>query len=186
MGNAIRTIVCLLPILGAANGRAAEIRTATEEQVRAGFLFQLAQYAVWPADAFAAENSPLRFCVLGQDNLVETLQEAVRGKTIQGRSILISRTKEMGQLMGCHVAFIGFARGKQLREAFAKWAYPPVLLVGESEQFAELGGMVNLVIRSGRVSFEINLNAAGRARLEFRSQLLRFAKIIGGDERGTR
>ena len=167
-------------------GARAEVRTATEDQVRAGFLFQLAQYASWPADAYPSEASPLRFCVVGQDELVDNLEGIVSGKTIQGRAIVIARIRDLGGLQGCHLAFIGWKRVSQLRDALARWSYPPILLVGEAAGFSEAGGMVNLIIRSGRVSFEINLEAAGRARIEFRSQLLRFAHLVGAQTRGAR
>jgi hypothetical protein len=182
---AVALLACVLlpmPVIPVA----AEAAVATEDQFRAGFLFQLAQYATWPSSAFGNSQSPLRFCVLGEEQLFETLSTTVRGKSIQNRRIEVSRAKEPAQLAGCHVAFIGFDGEKQLRGLFEKWPYPPVLLVGEAPHFAELGGMVNLVIQSGRVSFEINVEAAGRARLEFRSQLLRFAHIVvNSTTRGT-
>jgi hypothetical protein len=168
-----------------ASSGAAAPATATEEQVRAGFLFQLAQYAYWPPESFPSESTPMRFCVLGQDNLAGTLMATLRGKRIQGRPLVIESVKEPEGLSGCHVAFVGFRREKQLRDTFAKWSYPPVLLVGEAERFAELGGLVNLVIQSGRVSFEINLEAAARAHLGFRSQLLRFARIVSSTPGGV-
>ncbi len=164
---------------------ASEPATATEEQVRAGFLFQLAQYVHWPAAAFPGDNAPMRFCVLGQDNLVGTLDASLRGKTIQNRTLVIERIKDAEELSGCHVAFVGYRREKQLRDVFAKGLHRPILLVGEAERFAEIGGMVNLVIESGRVGFEINVETASRAHLEFRSQLLRFARIVSPGQGGT-
>ena len=174
------SIQCLFAA-GASNS-AGDAVVATEEQVRAAFLYQLAQYADWPPESFAAEAAPMRFCILGADDLAATLQNIVSGKRIQGRPIAVSVVRDTAELAGCHVGFIGFTREKKLRETFSKWSYPPVLLVGEASHFAELGGMVNLVIDSGRVSFEINLSIAGRARLQFRSQLLRLARIVGAKE----
>ena len=175
--------VCGLALLPCSE---AQIRSATADQMRAGFLYQLAQYADWPPDSFSSGKTPLRFCVLGQDDLVEILESTVRGKTIQGRPIVIARAKDMTQVAECHLAFLGLNRPKQLQETFARWSYPPVLLVGEAEEFARSGGMVNLSLSGGKVTFEVNLAAAERARLEFRSQLLRFARIAGGKRRGAR
>lgn len=167
---------------GGAPNTATEAVVATEEQVRAAFLYQLAQYADWPPDSFPGETAPMRFCSLGADDLAATLQTIVSGKRIQGRPITVSVVRDTPELARCHVAFIGFTREKKLRETFSKWSYPPVLLVGEASRFAELGGMVNLVIDSGRVSFEINLSVAAHARLQFRSQLLRLARIVSTKE----
>lgn len=158
--------------------------SANEDEVRAAFLFQLAQYVYWPAKSIEADSAPLRFCVLGQDRLLTTLEPKVRGKAIQGRPIQVLRIASAKQLTSCDLAFIAFQSERQIRTALETWGYPPVLLVGEAERFAELGGIVNLVIRSGRVSFEINVAAASRAHLEFRSQLLRFARIVAAEKGG--
>jgi len=157
----------------------------TEDQARAGFLFQLAQFVQWPAGTFTSDTAPLRFCIYGQDTLASNLELTVRGKVIQGRPIVVVTVHDPAQLQGCQVAFIGPLREKQLRDLFSNWRYPAVLLVGESSQFAEMGGTVNLALARGRVSFEINTMAAERAGLIFRSQLLRFARVVA-DRPGRR
>lgn len=157
-----------------------ERRSAPEEQVRAAFLFQLAQYVHWPAGRFVNEAAPVRFCVLGDEGLAQTLQVVVAGKTIGARPVVVRAVLAEGELARCHVAFVGFRRSGELKEFFALWQYPPVLITGEAPGFGTHGGMVNLILEQGRVSFEINLEAVQRANLELRSQLLRFAKFVPG------
>lgn len=53
-----------------------------------------------------------------------------------------------------------------------------VLLVGEGEQFAELGGTIAFIIKNNKIRFVINLNSAKRAGLNISSKLLRLAKVI--------
>lgn len=186
----VRRAICMLALLinpGAfcTTTAAQQPTLASEEQVRAAFLFQLAQYVHWPPTALGAAGTPLRFCVLAQDSLLSTLEPTVRGKSIQGRPIIVQKVTDPEQLANCHLAFIGFRLEKQIRSALATWTFPPVLLVGETSHFAEIGGMVNLLIQSGRVTFEINVEASEKAHLEFRSQLLRFARIVS-DRPGDR
>ena len=50
------------------------------------------------------------------------------------------------------------------------------LTVGETEGFAELGGIINLTVEGNKVHFEINQLAAQRARLKISSKLLSLAK----------
>ena len=151
------------------------VQSASDDQVRSAFLFQLAQYVTWPAKTNA---EPLRFCVLGDDQLAEALGPMLSGKTIDGRPVSTSKLTGPGQLAGCHVAFLGLTKRKQLQELLAGWSYPPMLLVGETDGFAEIGGMVNLKIDAGHISIEINLNTCRRAGLDMRSQLLRLARIV--------
>jgi hypothetical protein len=144
-----------------------------EEEARAAFLYQLAQYVEWPVLPRAGE--PLRFCVLGDEDLAQTLARTVNGKTIDGRPIQV-RGEGDDQGRPCHLIYIAWTRERQLKDMLSHWKYPPALLVGEADRFNEFGGMVNLVIAAGRVGFELCPENAQRAGLQFRSQLLRFAR----------
>lgn len=148
---------------------------ATDEQVRPVFLYQLAQYVNWPAEKAGV---PLRFCILDDPDLVESLEAVTRGKSIQGRPVQVAPVRDLDHFQGCDVGFTATAKPKRLQEFFARWTYPPVLLAGELKGFAEAGGMVNLRIESGRVAFDVNIDILQRAGLSVRSQLLRLAKIV--------
>jgi len=179
-------LTCFFLLVPLWTGASHAATAATEDEVRAAFLFQLAQYVNWPADAGRPANAALRFCVLGQDQLTATLEPTVRKKLIQGRAVSVRRVAEHSQFSECDLAFIGFQSEKQVKATLAAAHFPGVLIVGEMEHFAQMGGMVNLVIRSGRVAFEINTAAAEKEHLEFRSQLLRFARLVGTDREGRR
>ena len=53
-----------------------------------------------------------------------------------------------------------------------------ILTIGDTDGFAQLGGIVNFVLEDGKVRFEINPESAGRARLRISSRLLTLARII--------
>jgi hypothetical protein len=53
-----------------------------------------------------------------------------------------------------------------------------VLTIGDVDQFAELGGMINLTTEDKRIRFEVNVQAIERAGLKAGSQLLRLARIV--------
>ena len=52
------------------------------------------------------------------------------------------------------------------------------LTVGESEGFAALGGIINLIVEGDQLRFEINPLAADHAGLKISSKLLSLAKIV--------
>ena len=52
------------------------------------------------------------------------------------------------------------------------------LTVGETKGFADLGGVINLVVEENKLRFEINLGAARQTRLKLSSKLLALAKIV--------
>ena len=153
--------------------------SATEEQLRPVLIFQLAQYVNWP-DTRPKPGDALRFCILDNPDLADSLAFIVHGKSIQDRPLAVSKVKFPADLKACHVVFIGISRQKSLRDLFAQWTYPPTLVVGEAEGFAELGGMVNLKVSGGRVTLQINIANTERAGLKVRSQLLNLAQLVGG------
>ncbi len=55
-----------------------------------------------------------------------------------------------------------------------------VLTVGETDRFAQSGGMINFVLEENRVRFEINVEAADRAGLKISSKLLELAHVVAG------
>jgi hypothetical protein len=52
------------------------------------------------------------------------------------------------------------------------------LVVGESEDFLEQGGMINFHLQGGKVRFEVNLKAAEDEGLKVSSKLLRLATRV--------
>jgi hypothetical protein len=53
-----------------------------------------------------------------------------------------------------------------------------VLTVGETDNFAAEGGIINFKIEAGSVRVQINLEAARRQQLRISSKLLSLAEIV--------
>jgi len=104
----------------------------------------------------------------------------VQGKRIDNRPVRVLNLKRTEDISQCQLVYLEFDSRREIADFFSRWSYPPVLLVGEADGFADLGGMVNLVFDGGRVNFEVNLAATRRAGVSLRSQLLRFAKLVPG------
>jgi hypothetical protein len=58
-----------------------------------------------------------------------------------------------------------------------------VLLVGETPDFARRGGTITFTIEDERVRFEINVEAARRARLNVSATLLNVARVVRSNPR---
>ncbi len=183
LGSSRARWVIVLTLLGAGGGPALHAQQTSEDRLRAAFLYQLAQYITWPQTAPSKE--PFRICVYGYTGFSSTLESAVGGKRIDNRPVRVLNLKRPDEIAQCQMVYLGFDDRREIAEFVGRWSYPRVLMVGESEGFAELGGMVNLVLDAGRVNFEVNLAATRRAGVSLRSQLLRFAKLVqtGGGPR---
>jgi len=158
-------------------------QSATEYQVKAVFLYNFAKFVEWPSDP-GGSSGPISICVLGDDPFDGILDQAIKGKTVNGRELVIKRFKQVGEAAACQIVFISSSNKKVLRPILESLIRAGALTVGETEGFAQLGGVINLTLEDNRVHFEINVDAAQRARLKISSKLLSLAKIVRDEKKG--
>lgn len=156
-----------------------------EYQVKAAFLFHFAQYVDWPAAAFENANAPLTYCTLGEDPFHGALEASLNGKTIGPHPLRIKHLKQNREASGCQVLFLSAAEEKSIVETLEHLRGAPVLTVGDSDNFAQEGGMIGFCLQDSKVRFEINVSAAEHAGLRISARLLALAKTVFGEPKGT-
>ncbi len=171
--------------LGGARLASSQSRTTSEYQVKAAFLFHFAQFVEWPEETFKDANGPLTYCTIGNDPFHGSLDAALNGKTIGARSFRVLHFKQPQDIQGCQVLFIGAEEKKFLPSILAGVKGKTVLTVGESEHFVQEGGMIGFLLEENKIRFEVNLEAAQKAKLRISSRLLALAKSVIGGQRGT-
>jgi uncharacterized protein DUF4154 len=150
---------------------------ATEEQVKAAFLYQIARYVEWPGSAFPRPDTPVTIAVLGSESLEIELRQLVKGRTAHDRPIVVQQVKSPGSLSGAHVLFVGRDYRSRFGEV-AKAQEPGLLFVTDWENALSAGSMVNFIIVDGRVRFEIALDTTLRSGLKPSSRLLAVAQHV--------
>jgi hypothetical protein len=75
---------------------------------------------------------------------------------------------------------MGSSEKKRLAEILARIKALPSLTVGETDHFAQQGGVIGFIKREGKVRLEINLEAARQAGLQLSSKLLSVADSVTG------
>jgi hypothetical protein len=159
-------------------GAGAEGPALTENQIKAGFLFNFTRFVEWPTDAFPAADSPIVLGLVGEDSFGDLLTQAAAGKNVNGRTVLVQRFKEEQNLRACNILFVGASEEKHMARIFERLNGSSVLTVGETSGFGQSGGIVNFVIEDNRVRLEINLDAAARARLKISAKVIAVARIV--------
>ena len=168
-----RTSLVIAAVLVTTNATA---QTVDEYRVKAAFVFNFAKFIQWPTEAFKTPSDPLVICVVGQDQMANSLRETVNGNAIDGRPVII-RQIAIGQgPCDCHFLFVGTSAMKGFR------SHPKestgVLTVGETPGFDVDGGAITLKLEDGRVRFEINVAEAERQQLHISSKLLSLAQVV--------
>jgi hypothetical protein len=163
----------------------AQSNPLSEYQIKAAFLFHFGQFVEWPPEALKDADSPLTYCTIGEDPFHGSLEVALSGKTIGARVLRVQHFRQPQELQGCQVLFIGAGEKKLIPAILAGVKGDSVLTVGESEHFVQDGGMIGFSLEENKVRFEINLEAAQKAKFRISSRLLALAKSVIGGQRGA-
>jgi len=170
-------VVCLLTT-GAWTSVQAEQPKRTEYEVKAAYLYQFPKFIEWKEDAFSSEESPLIIAILGEDPFGEVIDKIVENRLIGRHPVEIKRFPRLSDLSRCHVLFVSRSEHSHIDEVLQTVRSQNILTVGDTEDFAEQGGVINFFIDENKVRFEINLAASREAGLKISSKLLRVTPRI--------
>ncbi|OLC94228.1 MAG: hypothetical protein AUH86_15000 [Acidobacteria bacterium 13_1_40CM_4_58_4] len=176
-------VLTTLSHAGGARSVAAQSVPTSEYTVKAAFLFHFAQFVDWPDGTFREADSPLVYCTIGADPFHGALEASLIGKKMGGHGYQVRHARQISEIQGCHVLFIGEGEKKLLPTVLANLRGSPVLTVGESERFVNDGGMIGFSLEENKIRFEINLESAEKAKLKIGAKLLALAKDVIGRPR---
>lgn len=162
----------------ASSATRSDLDRAQEYQIKALFLYNFANFVEWPRDAFSDQSSPLKMCLYGAVPFGEFL-DIVNGVQVRDRTLQVIRTTDYAKIQsGCHILFVGIDHHTELDAFFRELNHLFVLSIGNTDDFARKGGVVNILRTSDQQQFEINLNKAIENGLLISSDLLSLARII--------
>jgi len=178
-GVALRSVLAAAVVLGAVGlGALAREASPLEYKVKAGYLFNFAKVVEWPDGALPASASPFVIGVLDDGEALPIVRSLLHGRDLNGHPVQVRAVETGGAVKDVHILFVTHAAKAPLEEILTAVNGAPTLLVGETDGFAERGGIINFVILEDSVRFEANNAAAGRARLKLGSQLLKLATVV--------
>jgi hypothetical protein len=149
-----------------------------EYQVKAVFLFNFAQFVEWPPAAFASADAPLVIGVLGENPFGAFLDETVRSERVGTRPLAIQRYHHVDEIDGCAILFISRSEADRVEQILDVLQGRPILIVGDSHDFTQRGGMIRFATVQHKIRLFINVAAAQAANLTISSKLLRAAEIV--------
>src|SRR5690606_2517048 len=106
-----RAVVCgaaLVALLSAAAPGSAQnaSRVATEESVKAAYLYKFAAYVDWPPAVFEGPDSAFTIAVMEDERLAAELAAVTEGRSVRGRPIRTRRLAADDPLADVHVLFL--------------------------------------------------------------------------------
>ena len=149
-----------------------------EYQIKAAFVYNFTKFVSWPAQSFAAADSPIVVGVLCQTAIAAELETTVKNRKVNGRAIAVLRMNGPEQAASTNMVFVCASEDAQFAAVRKAIATSPVLTVGESASFGQQGGMINFVLEGDKIRFEINTDSAENAGLKISAQLQKLAVAI--------
>jgi len=153
-----------------------------EYQVKAAFLLNFLQFIEWPAAAFGNAETPITIGVLGDDPFGAILEKTFQDEIVQGRKLMVKRSKQVEDMKACHVVFVCKSESDHVADILTSLNDTNIVTIGEIDGFAGRGGIINFYFDDKKLRFEINPTAAQRKGLKISSQLLKRAKIVASDQ----
>ena len=174
-------VACGLLLLAGLDG-SAQTAPSKEYQIKAVFLFNFAQFVEWPSAAFADGNSPIVIGVLGENPFGTYLDETVRDEKVGNRPLEVHRYQRADEIHTCHILFISRSEANRLEPILASVRDRGILVVGDSDDFVQRGGTIQLASSQSKIRLRINEGAAKTATFTISSKLLRSAELVAASK----
>jgi hypothetical protein len=159
---------------------------ATESEqpyrIKAAFLFNFASLVKWPDDSFSDPKSPFVICHFGGSQTRTLFDSAYSGRMVNGHPVEVRHLSDVGDVLGCHIFMITAERSEQAGGFINAASGKSILTIGETDNFARDGGVIGFYNDGSKIRFEINLDAAKRAKLRISSRLLRLARLVSSED----
>ena len=162
-------ILILLPVSAPAFSNSEAFKN-TEYRIKAAFLYNFSRFVQWPS-ATSEQTGDFTLCILGHDPFGKAL-DSLAGKLVHGKALSIRRLDNLALIDSCQLVFIGHNISTNLGNILSQLGEYPVLTVSDIDEFTDHGGIIQFRLVDNKVRFNINIDAAERARLNISSKLL--------------
>jgi YfiR/HmsC-like len=146
-----------------------------EDELKAAVVLSFLRYGEWPQSP--AVNTPLAVGVLGRASFADALRRTLEGKLVNDHSVRVVRLKTAAEAQGCQVVYFAADQSSFIKAALENGLPARVLTIGESKDFLDWGGAVNLLVVDGHMGFEVSMVALERSGVSISSRLLRFGQV---------
>jgi hypothetical protein len=151
----------------------------TEVMVKAVALEKISMFIDWPIIPESnRRSSDFVITVLGQNIFGTTLEQLYRGKKIKNKKVTVNYLSVNQIPDKCDILFVSKMRISDLKKVLAYTKEMPVLIVSDTEGFAEAGCFVNMYEFENKLRFEINQKAMRDAGFKIDYRLLRVSKVL--------
>jgi hypothetical protein len=156
-------------------------QTGKEEYtLKAAFLYRFTDYVDWENNA--ADNFSI--AIVGESEITSPLIDLAGDKKIKNKRIRVNAFNNINDLtastngIGAYQIIFVSHNYTGIENVISKVADLPILVITEERGAAEKGAVINFLIVSNKLKFEVNMKAVYRSGLKISSQLLQHAILV--------
>lgn len=177
-----RKMALAMALLLASQAAPARAQMAQEYAIKASFVAKFVAFVKWPPPRERPDSGSrgeFTVTVFGANPFHDELESALRSAGPRERPIRLRTAKDVKELAGSDLIFIGPTERKRVADVVAWAESNGALTVGDGEGYAGEGVIINFYLAGSKVRFEINPAAAERSGFQISSLLLKVARIVG-------
>lgn len=148
--------------------------SAPEYALKAAFIYNFATFTEWKVKNAETVN----LCVLGSDPFGNALNSIEGRRVGNARLVTLHVATADNALRSCHMVFISAAEKGNLPTILDIARESGILTIADLPGAAQQGVMIGLTVEQKKITFEVNLEAARRAKLNISSKLLSLARAV--------
>lgn len=135
-------------------------------EVEAAYLYSFAKAAKWPAESLPDRANLIIGVLGGGQEFVKVMEDVLAHKDINSHSVEVRHLRSPEEVKFCNVVFFRLPE-PDTRAVLAQIRKSGILLIGENKDFLNDGGMINLALDDGKISYDVNTAALEHANLRY-------------------
>ncbi|MDC0357889.1 YfiR family protein [Oligoflexia bacterium] len=143
-----------------------------EKKLVAAYVYNIAKYTQWPAEAFTYAESPFKICLFGKIPEFEFVK-ALETRAVGGRSIVVAQLARSDEQL-CHIIYFSPVSGDEAVLETVLQMHRFALSVG----FERREGIVYLYWEHNKLRFDVDLSHLQGSGLKLSAQLLKLAANV--------
>jgi hypothetical protein len=144
---------------------------------KANFLESFSRFIDWPPASGQDDRSkPFKIEVLGHNYLGSYLDKVFKKKTLKNKPVVVRCISDINEINRPHILFISKAMKENISKIIAYTKNKPILTIGDTQGFRQVGVHINFFYDQLALSFEINEEAAKAVGFNISWHLLQLAK----------
>ncbi len=153
-----------------------------ENDYKAAFIERVTRFIEWPVqNDSVTDNNPIILTVVGENTFGASLDNLFSSTKIKNREVKLLYTNKLTDLFTSDIVFICRSEKPQLIQLLEVLTGRPILIISDTDGFAEKGAHINLFQDGDHIRYEMNVESLKKSGLRASSLLLSSAKIVKND-----